>query len=165
MRSLDRNPSTVPRSDMPRRIHRLSLLIVIGLLGGCGVPSHEVARAVSPDGSKVALVYEEEPRGLVQTYTFVYVRPANRDLKKRDLVFQGGDMNGRDFGPVNVTWVGNRTVMVGWCAGYTSIFRNLWADWSRDPEDQVQVQLYQQPEGDWPPSIPLERRAGPPPCT
>jgi hypothetical protein len=141
-------------------------LIALPLVGACGVPVHEVARAVSPDKSKIALVFQEEPRPLIQTDTFVYIKPLVRKLNKRsDLVFQGGDMSGRGFGPVNIQWKANRALVVAFCSGRTSIYRNLWGDWQIKPDDEVAVGLYVEPEGDWPSNIPSDRRAGPPPCT
>lgn len=129
------------------------------------LPVHLAAQAISPDRSKIALVYEEEIRPLVQTYTFVYIKPVDRPLDKRtDLVFRGSDMSGRGFGPVNVGWPSNDDLSVGYCSGRTEIFRNVWADLHAALPIELTVQLDQETPGTWPSSTPLNKQAGPPPC-
>ena len=108
---------------MQRALKFGQLAVVLMLIAGCHVPVHEVARAESPDRSMVALVYQEEPRGLIETDTFVYIKPSSRKLNNHnDLVFRGGDMDGRAFGPVNVQWAGANSLIVGYCTGRTQIF-------------------------------------------
>jgi hypothetical protein len=80
------------------------------------------------------------------------------------LVFQGGDMNGRNNGAVDVIWTGTRNLAVGFCYGRTSVFRNWWANWSVNPQDEIAVSLVQEAPGRWPANVPPARQAGPPPC-
>ncbi len=134
--------------------------------GGCKPSVHMVSQAVSPDKSKVAFVYEEEARPLVETYTFVYIKPVGRPLDERnDLVFRGGDMNGRAFGPVNIQWSDDGLLHIGYCSGRTEIFRNAWADVRAALPVELAVELDLESQGAWPVTTPPDRRAGPPPCT
>jgi hypothetical protein len=144
----------------------LAILVLGSIgLGGCDPKVHVVAQAASPDKTKIAMVYEEEAVPLVETWTYVYIKPVGRDLdKRRDLVFSGGDMNGRKFGPVNVEWAGNNFLHVGYCSGWTETFRNYWMDGKAQLPQKMEVQLDLEVSGKWPDSTPSDRRAGTPPC-
>jgi hypothetical protein len=136
------------------------------LLGGCKVPTHVVVQSLSPDGKHFAIIYEEEPRPLIQTDTDVYIEPVKRPLNKRaDLVFHGGDMDGRNFSHMNIRWASNETLTLGYCTGHTEVYRNEWRDWRVNPDDQVTVDLIREASGAWPASTPPNRRSGTPPCT
>ncbi len=136
-------------------------------LCACSPKVHVVSQASSPDRSKVATVYEEEALPLVGTSSFVYVTPANRKLDKTaDLVFRGDDMNGRNFGPLDLLWSDASRLHIGYCSGRTEIYRNYWFDRKADRPDltEIVVALDLEPPGQWPAYRPLNTRGGPPPC-
>lgn len=127
---------------------------------------HVRAKTLSPDRTKIAYLLEEEPAALVSMDSVVLIVPADRRLdKENDLVFRGGDMNGRHFGPMNIRWERADLLRIGYCSGRTSIFRNLWWDDHVKQPDDTEIILEREPSGEWPTSVPLNRRAGPPPCS
>jgi hypothetical protein len=135
--------------------------------GGCSPKVHLVAQSISADKSKVATVYEEEALPLVGTSSFVYITPANRPLDKTaDLVFRGDDMNGRNFGPLNLSWSDATHLHIGYCGGRTEIYRNYWLDRKADRPDltEIVVSLDLEPPGHWPANRPMNTTGGPPPC-
>jgi hypothetical protein len=136
-------------------------------LQGCHPPAmHVRAKSLSPDHQKLAIVLEEDPLPLVSTTTVVAIKPINREIdEKADTVFQGGDMNGRRFGSVNVGWLKNGSLWIGYCSGRTSIFHNYWSDVHADNPAEVEVVLDKEAPGRWPQSGPPNGQSGPPPCT
>jgi hypothetical protein len=75
VRAVDQSGPSMPGFSM-RNACLFLLSSLIGITAaGCSPPIHQVRRAVSPDGSKVALVFEEEPVPLAQTDTMVFVQP------------------------------------------------------------------------------------------
>lgn len=126
---------------------------------------HVQAKSLSPDHQKIAYVLEEDSLPLVSTDTVVLIKPVNRELdKKADLVFRGGDMNGRRFGPVNVRWLTDGSLLVGYCSGRTSVFHNYWSDVHAADPTELEVVLEKEAPGQWPPSGPPNGQSGPPPC-
>ena len=127
---------------------------------------HERARLLSPDGQKIAYVLEEEPVPLVSTETLVLIKPINREIdNSADLVFRGSDMNGRRFGPVNIRWLTDGSLWLGYCSGRTAVFRNYWLDSHADNPTELEVVLEKEAIGQWPSSGPPNGQSGPPPCT
>lgn len=104
----------------------LGVLVTFLALQGCQPPKmHVLAKTLSPDRQKIAYVLEEDPFPLVSTDTLVLVKPVNRELdKEADLVFRGGDVNGRGFGPVNVRWLPDGSLWIGYCSGRISAYHN-----------------------------------------
>jgi hypothetical protein len=148
-------------------IHRPILCVLALVVSGCSPKVHLVAQSKSPDNSKIARVYEEESLPLVGTSSFVYVTPLNRAQdEKADLVFQGDDMNGRNFGPLNISWSDATHLHVGYCSGRTEIYRNYWFDRKAERADltEIVVALDLEALGHWPASRPLNTRSGDPPC-
>ncbi|HEY1631067.1 MAG TPA: hypothetical protein VGF56_07110 [Rhizomicrobium sp.] len=145
---------------------RCASLALILLIAGCSRPAtHVVAQAVSPDRSKIAVVYAEDPLPLVGASSFVYIHPAARPVDRDvDLVFQGDDMDGRNFGPVNIQWSDNDHLDIAYCDGRTETYRNYWFDRRAKQPAELVVALDFEPRGEWPPATPPQRRAGSPPC-
>lgn len=142
-----------------------AILAGLGLLSGCEQPMHVRAKALSPDRTKIAYLLEEEPAALVSMDSLVLIVPTNRRLDTdNDLIFRGGDMNGRRFGPLNIRWERNDLLVIGYCSGKTSIFRNQWWENHGKQLDDTEIILEREPTGEWPASVPPDRRAGPPPC-
>ena len=144
----------------------LAIFLTMALVG-CGPKVHQVAQVFSPDKSKVATVYEEEALPLVGTSSFVYVTATSRPLNKlADLVFQGDDMSGRNFGPLNVGWSDATHLHIGYCSGRTEVYRNYWFDRKADRPDQTEivVSLELEPEGKWPANRSVNTQGGSPPC-
>jgi hypothetical protein len=148
-------------------IHRPLLCILALAVSGCSPKVHLVAESKSPDNRKIARVYEEEALPLVGTSSFVYVTPLNRAQDENtDLVFRGDDMNGRNFGPLNISWSDATHLHVGYCSGNTETFRNNWFDHKAERPDltEIVVALDLEPPGQWPASRPVNTRGGDPPC-
>lgn len=150
--------------------HSLKATILLGILGilalsGCRPAMHVRAKTFSPDRTKIAYVLEEEPLPLVSMNTVILVKPTNRSsVAKSDVVFRGGDMNGRHFGPVNIRWLQNDLLWIGYCSGRTSIFRNFWLDAQSDGPEEIEILLKKETPGRWPPSGAPNGQSGPPPC-
>ena len=122
--------------------------------------------AASPDGSKIAYVVTDEDEPLVSTGMYVFIKSKGRTLNyNSDLVFRGGDMNGRNFGPLDIGWASNGTLRIGYCDGRTEQFRNRWLDAGDVSHPETEILLVKEAPGVWPASRPTEARAGPPPCT
>ena len=134
-------------------------------LAGCQAPPHTLAKATSPGGTKVAYLLEEDSVPLVSTGSTVevstVVRPPNHNA---DLVFRGDDMNGRGFGPVNIMWMSNELLSIGYCSGRISIFRNDWVDAQAQQSNPIEIVLEREPPGQWPKTVPVNRRGPTPPC-
>lgn len=135
-------------------------------LVGCGRPArHVVAQATSPDGTLVAIVKQEEPTPLVSMDSLIFIKPVSRDLDENsDLVFRGGDMNGRRYGPLNIRWQDNDHLWIGYCTGRTAIYRNTWLDGHSATPKELRISLDKEAEGHWPVGGPPKGSAGPPPC-
>lgn len=113
----------------------------------------------------MAFVMEEEPVPLVTTDSFVFIKPAARSLDEQsDLVFEGGAMSGRLYGPVNLRWQKNGSLWIGYCDGGTNIYRNNWSDSHSSAPVQLEVLLEREQQGQWAASGPPKGSAGPPPC-
>ncbi|MBP2275563.1 MULTISPECIES: hypothetical protein [Sphingomonas] len=143
-----------------------AILAGLVLLSGCEQPMHVRAKTLSPDRTKIAYLLEEEPAALVPMDSVVVIVPTNRRLDNdNDLVFRGGDMNGRHFGPLNIRWNHDDLLVIGYCSGRTSIFKNNWWDNHGKQPDDTEIILERELSGEWPASVPPDRRAGPPPCS
>jgi hypothetical protein len=144
----------------------LAILAGLVVLSGCEQPMHVRAKTLSPARTKIAYLLEEEPAALVSMDSVVVIVPTSRRLDNdNDLVFRGGDMNGRHFGPLNIRWDRDDLLVIGYCSGRTSIFRNNWWNNHGKQPDDTEIILEREPSGEWPASVPPDRRAGPPPCS
>jgi len=126
----------------------------------------EVSSFPSPDRKFDARLLDDRGASpTVSAYETVQIRSHQGIWPTTDVVFQGANMGGRAtrsvlFGPLNVSWPDEKTLLIEYCDG--DVQRHV----SHLVRDGVTltVKLVQEPHGNWPSSIPVDRRMGSPPC-
>ena len=145
----------------------IAVVFVVGAvaLRACQAPWHVLSTSIAPDHRKIAYVMKADDMPLVGTDMVVAIKPADRDLDlNADVVFRGEDMDGRGFGPINIRWLPDGSLWVGYCSGRTSIYHNSWWDVRAKDPQEIAVVLEREPVGHWPANGPPNGQSGPPPC-
>jgi hypothetical protein len=121
----------------------------------------EVSEFRNPDGKLVAKLLDDRGAGAATSaYQKVIIETAEPGTRTSVTVFEGEDTSGRSFGDLNLSWLNNGTLAIGFCDGTIDSVSQSALVAGRP----VKVQLVPEKRGDWPASIPPERRWPEPPC-
>jgi hypothetical protein len=138
-------------------------IFLTALLVGCAAP--EVTELPSPDGKLIARLIDDRGGGAASS-AYQSIEVQDLATGDRKTVFEGENMGGRStgaavFGDVNLSWRSQSVLLIEYCGGQV----NKLAQSVELGGTPVQVILAQERRGAWPASIPVDRRAGPPPCS
>lgn len=143
----------------------MALMIVgLGALTACSIP--EVSKFPSPDGQLVAKLVDDRGGGaMTSAYESVEICPQHSWQFQCKTVFEGENVGGRAdaselFGPMNISWRNPRTLTVSYCDG--SVDKTVPA--VRVNDIDIAIEIVKETHGDWPPSVPPNRREGSAPC-
>jgi hypothetical protein len=138
--------------------------VELSALTACGPP--EINTFTSPDGRLVAKIIDYRGGGpTVSADEKVEIYPQDGLLFRCKAVFEGENMGGRAissglFGPMSISWRDARTLTISYC--YGSVGTTVPAARANDVD--IAIELVKETHGDWPSTIPSERRMGPGPC-
>jgi hypothetical protein len=140
-------------------------LIPVGLaaLTAC---SPEISTFPSPDSRLVARLLDYRYGGpTVPADEKVEICPQDGPPFQCKTVFTGESMDGRAgpsglFGPMNISWRDARTLTISYCDGNLGDIVPA----VRTHDIVVVVELVKEARGDWPSSVPPDRRMGSGPC-
>jgi hypothetical protein len=139
-----------------------AVLSIGAALAGC--TAAETVEYPSPDGKLIARLIDDRGGGPA-TSAYQTIEIVDADSGERQRVFEGENISGRRnsavlFGDINVSWSEPRILLIAYCSGKVTASMDRF----NLSGTRGRVKLVREQRGEWPSSVPADRRNGPPPC-